>query len=247
MANQRRQRSSLTLRRWRLETLCGNNEKQSRYVMSIFYVLRNPKSNETEYVTDFLIPEPYFFGDPIFCSSCDKPITSKEWLSPFKAEIELWGKGFGDIAFGSGENLLVSEDFKSAFLKSGLKGIYEFAPVEIVKISHRKKKNPPTYYCININYSKAAIDYKASGFEYDNNPPTCTECRSGHIKRIRRVIIENGTWSGEDIFLARGLPGTYIVSEKFYKMCNKFEIKNALCIPAEQYSFDFYPWERPNN
>jgi hypothetical protein len=214
--------------------------------MSQFYVLKNPKSNETEYVTDFLTDDSCILGDAIYCSTCNKPLTSKEWLPPFKAEIELWGKGFGDIAFGSGENLLVSEVFKSAFLESDLRGISEFAPVEIVKISHRKKSHPPAYFCINVNYSSAAIDWKASGFEYDNLP-TCNVCRSGGIKRIKRVIIENGTWSGEDIFIARGLPGTFIVSEGFYEMCKLFEIKNAPCIPVEQYSFDFYPWEKPYN
>jgi hypothetical protein len=212
--------------------------------MSQFYVLKDPKSNETEYVTDFLKDDSCERGDPVErCSACNRTLGPKIWIPPFRAEIELWGKGFGDIAFGAGNNLLVSENFKSAFLKSNLRGISEFAPVEIVKISHRKKKNPPPYYCINIKHSKTAIDYKASGFEYDN-PPTCNECRYGGIKRIKRVIIENGTWSGEDIFIGRGLPGTYIVSDKFYRMCKEFEIKNALCIPVEQYSFDFYPWEK---
>jgi hypothetical protein len=211
--------------------------------MNQFYVLKNPKSNETDYVTDFLTDDYSQFGDPTFCPFCKTPLTSKAWLPPFKAEIELWGKGFGDIAFSSGENLLVTDHFRSAYIQSNLKGIEEFAPVEIVKISHRKKNNPPTYFCVNIKYSEAAVDYNASGFDYDN-APTCAECRYGGIKRIKRVIIENATWTGEDIFIARGLPGTYIVSENFYYMCKMFEIKNSLCIPAEQFSFDFYPWEK---
>jgi hypothetical protein len=64
------------------------------------------------------------------------------------------------------------------------------------------------------------------------------------LRRWQRVILEPGSWTGEDIFHARGLPATYITSERFKEVCERYRIANAVLIPAEEYGYDFYPWER---
>jgi len=46
------------------------------------------------------------------------------------------------------------------------------------------------------------------------------------------------------MFFSRGLPGTVIVTEKFKKFCVDGAESNCTIIPAEAYSFDFYPWEK---
>src|SRR5437899_5941141 len=74
-------------------------------------------------------------------------------------------------------------------------------------------------------------------------PHTCNECRSGLIKRAARIVLEDDTWSGEDVFYARGLPGTRLTSERFKAFFDKYSINNGVLIDAAEYSFEFYPWE----
>jgi hypothetical protein len=160
--------------------------------------------------------------------------------------LELWGSAFGDLVFGTAYKLLVSDRFKTLFAESGLRGLEGFGPVEITRVIRRSKKapkgTPPGYYCVSAVRSRAVIDQPASGFEW-REPPTCRECYKGHdIKRWKRIIFEPGTWSGEDVFEARGLSG-YFTSERFKEFCDEHDIKNAALIPAEEYGHDFYPGE----
>ena len=67
---------------------------------------------------------------------------------------------------------------------------------------------------------------------------------ANRCKACGKLIVESSTWSGEDIFIARGLPGIFLITEKFKTFCEECKIKNAVLIPAEEYSYDFYPWER---
>jgi hypothetical protein len=164
------------------------------------------------------------------------------WLPPYRVELELFGKEFGDFVFGVGSDFLVSQTFVELYHQSALTGLCGFEAVEVVKIRSRRRKRPepPPYFRAGVVRSRAAIDFAASGFEW-LEPPACGECRSGQIVRWQRVIIENETWTGEDIFIARGLPGTFIVSERFKGVCEHNDVKNALFTPAESYGHDFYP------
>lgn len=110
-----------------------------------------------------------------------------------------------------------------------------------VKKCKRFVGDPPPYYHVTACRSRAAIDLAKSGFETDGDPPVCPVCRiDGVLIRGRAVIIEPSTWSGEDVFIARGLPGTIITTERFKEVCEANGITNAVFIPAEEYSFDFY-------
>jgi hypothetical protein len=108
-------------------------------------------------------------------------------------------------------------------------------------VRHKRfKGNPPAYYRVSVVQSRATIDIAASGLERDP-PMVCPECRQGGVvKRTRQLILEEGTWGGEDVFIARGLAGTYFTSERFRKFCAENQIKNAVLVPSEKYSFDFY-------
>jgi hypothetical protein len=173
------------------------------------------------------------------------------WLPPHRAELEALGQDFGDIAFGPGLEFLVSEQFKEPWCKTELVGLEGFFPVEIAKVKKHKKigGSVPNYFCVSVVRSRAAIDVVASGLERNDGTgaEVCPECRLGPgVRRAQRIVLEPSTWSGEDIFIARGLPGTYIASERFKGFCERNQMKNAVLIPALEYSFDFYPWEKSN-
>jgi hypothetical protein len=168
-------------------------------------------------------------------------------VPPIYFELELFGRYFADFAFTGGDHVLISARLRDLFVKAQLVGFSRLLPAEIVHVKSRKRKllnECPRYFLASISRSRAAIDTKASGFEWEGEP-TCQECRSGDIiKRWSRIIIEPGTWSGEDIFYARGLSGTIIVTERFRDMYLEHGLRNGVFIPAEEFGHDFYPWEK---
>ena len=212
-----------------------------------FYVLDNPSDTERGAVTDFTQSKPMNLGEAPTCPICGGFIGSLPWLPPYRAELEVWGKDYGDIAFGPGNELMVAQRVADAFKHEGLFGFSGFNEVDIVKVIRRGgskiASHPPRYFCVAIARGRAAIDVEASKMVHEE-PFTCPECRSGLIKRIGRIVLEEGTWSGEDVFFARGLPGTILASERFKAFFDRYSVNNGVLIDAADYSIDFYPWEK---
>ena len=140
--------------------------------------------------------------------------------------------------------MLVSERFKRLWGEAGLTGLEGFEKVEIVRTRSygKTKRIKPSgdYYVVKIARSRAAVDDEASGLIRDGEGQQCKECRyRGIVKRTSRIVLEKGTWSGEDVFYPRGI-SSIITSERYrdFHIANK--VNNGLLIPAEVYSFDFY-------
>ncbi|NUQ79859.1 MAG: hypothetical protein HUU21_40675 [Polyangiaceae bacterium] len=185
-------------------------------------------------------------GEAPECPKCHEHIGLLPTLPPIHAELELFGHYFADVGF-AGSQLLVSARLRELFIQHQYTGLYDFFPVNIFHVKSRKRKlrnECPRYFLASITRSRAAIDTRASGFEWQSGPE-CPECRRGTIiKRWARVIIEPGTWGGEDIFYARGLSGTIFVTERFREMYLTNGFRGGVFIPAEEYGHDFYPWEK---
>jgi len=211
-----------------------------------FFVLQHPKDPVDDALTDFLPAPGSKSGDAPRCPKCGNAVGMRRSLPPIRVELETWGKRFGDVAIGTGNQVLVSERFKDAFLSAGLTGFSQFMPAEIVKIIARRGKVPtsvPTYFLTIPGRSRALVDDHASGIDYKTRWK-CEECRIGYIKRQRRVVLEPGTWSGEDVFIPRGLPGRIVTSERFKEFCDRSAFTNCRLIPAEQHHIDYFPWEQ---
>jgi hypothetical protein len=160
-------------------------------------------------------------------------------------ELQAWGFRWGDIAFGPGDQVLVSDKLRKLFAEAGLLGVERLDPVDIVKIKRRRSEtgDPPHYWLASIERSQAAIDKSASGLVCEETA-MCEECRIGGItKRTSRIILQANTWSGEDVFFARGLPGTILVSERFERVCETNDLANCSFVAAEDFRFDHYPQE----
>jgi hypothetical protein len=167
-------------------------------------------------------------------------------LPPVRVELEAWGTTWGDVAFGPGDQILVSERLTRSFANAGLIGFERLDAVEIVKAVRRKVAagKPPVYSLASIQRSRAILDDAASGLVRDQ-PPTCKECRiGGIIKRADRIVLQDSTWSGEDLFFARGLPGTILASERFRRLCEVEGLANCSLVDAVDFRFDHYPQER---
>ena len=212
-----------------------------------FFVLRNPRGTESSCITDFYIEDPFIQGDAPRCDLCKRYIGGTPWLPPHSAELELWGKVFGDVALGSGNDLLISERMKTLVQTDDITGLEGFEPVKIVRVKRRRgrvNQAMPQYYHVSVVRGRAVVDQIKSRLEREPRD-VCPECRTGgELKRMERLVIEPGTWSGEDIFIARGLPGTFVVTERFEKLCREHQVLNAFLVAAENFLFDDYPWEK---
>ncbi len=211
-----------------------------------FFVLEHPKEPVDDSLTDFLTASDSKRGDAPRCPRCGGPIGMRPELPPVHVELETWGRRFGDLAFGVSNDVLVSERFRDAFQSSGLTGFSAFMPAQVVKVIARRGPVPkpmPSYFLAVPGRSRAVIDDRASGIDYGRRW-SCEECRGGYMKRLRTVVLEPDTWSGEDVFIPRGLPGTIVTSERFKAFCDRHAFTNCLLIRAEQHHFDYFPWER---
>lgn len=219
---------------------------------SPFYVLREPRISEdgTGPLTEAgewryaEIP----WGPAPTCPECGAFVGPLTWLPPFEVELESWSSQFGDIVFGLGQNLLVSQRFKLIWHEHGLTGLSGFEPVTVKRVVRRRggRADAPLYYRAIVAYAGTSFDEEASGFEPRRDPHDncCRVCRApGFVKRWRRIVIREGTFSGEDVGIPRDL-GVNLVTDRFKKLCDEFGIKNTEFIPIEQYAHDYYPWEK---
>ena len=179
-------------------------------------------------------------GDAPLCPLCGDVVGALSWLPPFRVELAAAGTKFGDVAILGGNNLLVSERFRDIYRRNQLKGLSGFEPVEIVRVKRKKKTvgKPPQYLRAAVPYTRTAIDLEASGCEWDE-PPTCPDCLYGTIRSWKRTIVDESTWTGEDIFIARGL-ADFIVTQRFKDVCEAHNVTNAVFVPAEESGRDFY-------
>jgi hypothetical protein len=206
-----------------------------------FYVLDHFPSGDAE--TCASKETGYNLGDAPACPACGSAVGMLSWLPPFRVVLKLYGKEFGDFAFmGASNDFLVSQRFRDEYQRQSLTGLTGFDPVEVIRVKSRKKKRPepPPYLRVGVSYGQPALDMPASGFEW-LEPPTCPVCRTGNIIRWKRLVLESGTWTGEDAFRPRGLSGTIMVTERFKHACEEHQIKNAIFTPAEAAGHDFYP------
>jgi hypothetical protein len=213
-----------------------------------FFVLVNPKGGRGIAVTDFAPVDGSHTGDAPRCDTCGNYVGLRPLLFPVRVELECWGSKWGDIAFGPGDQLLISGRLRRAFAEAGLNGFTLLDPVEVAKVRRRQpsmKGNPPDYWLATLARSEAVLDERASGLERGDGS-VCTDCGlGGVIKRIHGVVLRPNTWSGEDVFFARGLPGTILTSERFKSLCENAGFANRAFLDAQMFSFDHYPQERP--
>lgn len=122
----------------------------------IFYALLSPKLSETREITDFIQADPVNLGEAPKCPVCDQYLGMLSWLPPHRAVLEIYDVVFGDIAFGTGNSLLISERFKEIIKSKGITGFNRFDPVEIVKVKKHSiiKEKPPNILPCNCLQNK---------------------------------------------------------------------------------------------
>jgi len=215
--------------------------------MNNFYVIEpaDGKMFGTKWAYADLIP-PVNRGDSQYCPVCGGAVSGLRWLPPHRIKLSSAKPGkWGDFVWGAGFPLLVSSKFKEIYEREGLMGIEEFsATVEVVRMGTLKSGQfpipPPTYHLIHILWGGANQDDIASGLTQEHPEViTCTFCRVGVTRRKQeRVVIEEGSWNGNDIFKPRNAPVPFMVSEPFKQAVEDYKLTNIWIIPAEKFAYD---------
>lgn len=206
-----------------------------------FFVLTEG-SHSSHYDADVETADPVNLGDAPLCPQCGGAVGMLKWLPPYRVELKLYGQEFGDFIKCSAYDLLISERFAEAFRAEGLTGLEGFHPVEVVRVRSPKKRagkslTVPPYRVVSAWYGRAVVDLVLNRVR-TLRTPTCPECRSGGINAINGFVLEPGTWSGEDIFRPRGMPGELVVTERFKSFVERHGLTNVVLTPTEQYVWD---------
>jgi hypothetical protein len=191
--------------------------------------------------TQFSETDPVNTGSAPRCPQCSEPIGMRPWLPPYQGELELHGEEFGDFVKAAGYDCLISERFAAGFREAGLTGLLGFHPVEITRVRKRGHKAKttlvPRYYAVTVCFGRGAVDEARSRLRR-NKPVTCSECRSTGVDSIHGLVLEPGTWQGEDVFRPRGEQGSILVSERFAQFAQRYGLTNFRLIPSESFTWD---------
>ncbi|HLL52959.1 MAG TPA: hypothetical protein VK447_05395, partial [Myxococcaceae bacterium] len=110
--------------------------------------------------------EPTNLGPAPLCPQCGGIRGALSWLPPYRVELEVYGKDYGDLLNGPGNELLVTERFAEDFKAEGLKGLSGFHPVEVVRVLRKrpgpKPGPPPRYLAVTAAYGGPALDMERS-------------------------------------------------------------------------------------
>lgn len=182
--------------------------------------------------------------EPVPCVKCGKYPAGARWGAPYVVDLEFETGEAGDMCFGSGE-LFVSEKFIQVWEHQGLTGLSGFEKAEIRKIRRLIRRKPvivPTYYHVNVAQPNIVFDRVASGVVSDTSA-VCPVCNmGGAIAAFRRIALklEGNQQSAPDIFRAKGLPGSLIVSSNFYTSVVMSHLSNIVVVPASCATVDYY-------
>ncbi len=187
------------------------------------------------------------YGPAHHCTRCGAIISSLTWVAPYRVKLAVYDQNYGDLITGLGEGCLVTTEFAEAFQMAGLSGFSGFHPVEVVRVRRQRRgakpEPPPPYLYVTATYG-ASVDEARSRI-WRTSPITCTQCRSTGIDAIDGFSLEPGSWTGCDVFLAYGCPGTLIVSERFVRFAETRAMDHMAMIPTEKYVWDplrrYYP------
>ncbi len=185
-------------------------------------------------------------GEAEHCPVCHRAVSPLEWLPPYRINLSKASPAsWGDFLWVGG-HLMISAHFKEIFQKEMLSGIVEFgSPAEIYRVGTKKLKDlltpPPVYHLIRVPWGGANQDDIASGTVHEHPEKIkCSFCRVGASwRRQEKVVIEEASWKGTDIFRPRGAPSlTYMVSDKFKEITEASALTNLWLVPSEKYGFD---------
>ena len=205
-----------------------------------FYVLGDLRTDDWNYHAYASGMKPENIGEAPLCPVCGECIGMLPWVPPYHVEIVAHGKMLGDVVKCTGMSLLVSDRFRQAWQQEGLCGIEEFSPLARLRVRPaRLGRRPLTYFHVAPQYYGTQIDVEHSLIEY-NRPITCGKCKSGDVESVRGFAIDEASWTREDLFIAWGMSGEIIVTDRVRQLRDDYGLTNINLTPVEKYFWDPY-------
>lgn len=197
-----------------------------------FYVVIPAQASDFD--TEYFKSEPIHRGDPPKCSRCGRFLGMRRWISPRRAQVVVHGQVPGDFAFASNSDFLLSDIVVDSLRVEGISGLSNVEEVEVSSILGAESSRIPRYFFADVTQQGAGLDLTRSDIKR-TTPPTCVKCLSDGIVSIQGFVIDNGSWTGDDIFIPRGLPGVVVVSESFRSVAEHEQFGNIEFVPTEEY------------
>ncbi|MGD8451547.1 MAG: hypothetical protein PVJ57_06985 [Phycisphaerae bacterium] len=175
------------------------------------------------------------------CVVCGRAASALRFGPPHYVEL-VDVKRFGDYLYVYGQtDFGISERFLGICEKEAVRGIeVVYPPIVVTRVGrrHREGRVPPVYHMVEIAREGADLDDEASGVV--RTKILCPRCRFGGVDAYQRIVLKPESDRGLDIFCVLGLPGDFIVSEKFVDMCVRHQISNTYFTPCEVATWDAY-------
>lgn len=212
-----------------------------------FYRLEQPRFGQ--YATAYYEADEHTAcGEFPKCPKCGGAIGMRRWLPPRRVHLKQ-ARDIGDLIFGAGGgDMLVSEKFKETFERSGLTGIKEFNPVEVVSIIPKNESRRSLILfeaVIGIRQSK--VLFEKMGVTWQRKPTRycCDLCgpggggRNGVYESYARIVVDASSILDSDLFYAINLPGVILLSSSTREFFLEHSFKNATLTPSSKASFNY--------
>lgn len=203
-----------------------------------YYVLQSEAGTDAE--TLYEPAEPMRLGPAPTCPRCGRYVGLRTWLAPRSARIGVYGRVFGDVAFGSGTDLLLSDSFVSAWRSKSLRGLGGFEPVAVRRTSAPRlsRSCAPKYFHATAGRTNARVNRATSQIETAGTI-ACELCLGpGPIDGIAKLDIDLRSVGEEDAFQPWGAAGIVVVSERVLALAEEHRLENVTGTPLSTFSWD---------
>jgi hypothetical protein len=164
------------------------------------------------------------------CGNCGALLSSNVIAGP--QVYELTAGVVGDF-ITDGMAVLVSERARDVLEKNK---VYGFA-VDETPVMLQKKTDQQYYYMIP-NGVCTRLDENASGISVQR-VVGCDVCRTMSLYSIERVVIDEASWAGHDIFECGSLTGEIIATSRLVALARMHNLANFNFISAEDFHYTY--------
>ena len=219
--------------------------------MEKFHILEIGKYTQYKYAWYEAADSARYTKDAPRCPGCDRFVGSCRWLEPHEVVLKQ-PRRVGDFVAGAGGcDFLASRSCLEALQNAGLRGIERSFPVKVLRMGTTKKAAAlpiPELWGVDVICSTTRVDFSRMDFEWSGEAPSVPRCSvcgcalsksSGWLKSWKRVVIEQDSWSGDDLFHAVNFTGSVILSAKAAEIVASGGFTNAKLIPCENYAYSF--------
>jgi hypothetical protein len=184
------------------------------------------------------------------CPACHRPIGMLRWLPPHTLWLKQ-ARRIGDLSIcNGGADILATARVADRWAGAGLVGWEKVYPVRVLKVGSRGGSPPPVLpelFGVDVCHSACRVDYGLAGVQWTTEPQTdyCRVCgpggggRGGTFSLMERIVIDESTWSGEDLFYPINLSGTLILSARGARFFQDHRCTNCAIVPVEEWRIAF--------